>query len=302
MVSNWWKRILLVFATQVLSSVLIKAASCNGFNDLFCILVLAAPKKLPVLQEKTDVPKQSAAKAPSKPVLVSGVPRADNKDDSSSGFAGLLSQLKERPTIAPTEEPKLIGDYDERGCAPIAQVSETAGGWVHTSWVDGGDDSSTSFNAFAYVPLPEFVPSDAKILMKFNGVASDIQVWQASPKRISSDGDLWLFTPTDFNVVKQNAGSTWKFNFIATVASSAPTMELSLCKNFDAPEVVEDTIMLLDYGIYENEEESAEESEEYDEDEIMLDYDLHQMSSMETFVFIFYFFILFFLGSCFYYI
>ena len=191
----------------------------------------------------------------------------------------MLSQLKDRPTIAPTEAPALLGEYDEKGCAPIAQISETAGAFVHTSWVDGGDDSVTSFNAFAYVPLPEFVPSDAKVLMKFNGVASDIQVWQAAAKRISEGGDLWLFTPSDMNVVNQNAGDVWKFNFIATVASSSPKMELSFCKNFDAPEVA-DTVMLFDNEIYLAEDD---EEAEYDEDEILLDYDLSTETESDSF-------------------
>lgn len=245
-------------------------------------ILIAAPK-MPSAPEETEEPKIINAVAPSKPISVPGVPteKEENGESvkSSEGFAGLLSQLKDRPTIAPTEAPALLGEYDEKGCAPIAQVSETAGAFVHTSWVDGGDESLTSFNAFAYVPIPDFVPSDAKVLMKFNGVASDIQVWQATAKRISEDGDLWLFTPTDMNVVSQNAGDVWKFNFIATVASSSPKMELSFCKNFDAPEVA-DTVMLFDNEIYLPEDE---EEAEYDEDEILLDYDLSTEDDSDDF-------------------
>lgn len=167
--------------------------------------------------------------------LLTGV---GNTDSLFSALLGKLKQYNTNDKSVPktTPAPRLPAFQENEPCVAVPKKPETSGAFVHTSWVNGGTEA-ISFNAFAYLPVPMLTPEDGKLIIKFNAPASEIEVWEAVATPFTEDGTQWVFAPTDQNVYMQNAGGTWKFNFIATVASLTADMSMEFCRNLIVPSI-----------------------------------------------------------------
>lgn len=221
------------------------------------------------------------------PVKVAKVPELTNLpldqiflDDSLGGanenvnslFSSLLRKLKQKEGTPKTTPAPLVSQFvDGENCIQIPQIEETSGAFVHTSWVNGGAES-ISFNAFAFLPLSINPPTDGKIIITFSAKASSVEVWEAIAKPYSEDGTQWIFSPNDGNVYLQEAGGTWKFNFIATVESSTASMSMEFCRDLIVPDIT----LSADYPDYYMQMDVAPISVEPEEseDSISLDYGL----------------------------
>jgi len=239
--------------------------------------VLVQMPKKPV-QPMVQVPKKqnliqmpSLLSNPVSPIIVDEPEVAEVSSEISSmepaaaGGLGLLGALRNRKQeIVATKPSKPVVQLEFVEGEDCVEVPGAAS--VQSHWYNGGNEQITA-KILVSIPVPSPAPADGSILINFNGATTDIQVWEAEPSIFTENRKSHLFKPNNPVALSQVAGGTFNFDFIATIAAEEAEVDVYLCRNLAARDVVPD------YPDYEAEPD-APIIPEVNPDEIVLDYSL----------------------------
>jgi len=100
-----------------------------------------------------------------------------------------------------------------------------------SEWKNNGEETYT-FNGDIIADLPASVGAFSVLLIKFTKPITKIDVWDAEASPSDRDGLFWTFSPKYRDKYEENAGKTWKFNFMGTSSAEGTEGSGLFCDQF----------------------------------------------------------------------